>query len=73
MTRNSATQSTICCTYCNHYNNALVASEDYKKLWILLRKKEISDKVKDRFLDSAKKVGFDPNKLIWLSQLRITK
>ena len=59
--------------YDKDYNNALVASEDYKKLWILSRKKEISDKVKDRFLDSAKKVGFDPNKLIWLSQLRITK
>ncbi|MDM1550427.1 lipocalin family protein [Empedobacter falsenii] len=55
------------------YNNALVASEDYKKLWILSRKKEISDKVKDRFSDSAKKVGFDPSKLIWPSQVPIAK
>ncbi|GEM50342.1 hypothetical protein EB1_01320 [Empedobacter brevis NBRC 14943 = ATCC 43319] len=55
------------------YNNALVASEDYNKLWILSRKKEISDKVKDRFLDSAKKVGFDPSKLIWPSQIPVSK
>ncbi|MFV0197972.1 lipocalin family protein [Empedobacter falsenii] len=59
--------------YDKDYNNALVASEDYKKLWILSRKKEISDKVKDRFLDSAKKVGFDPSKLIWPSQVPIAK
>ena len=55
------------------YNNALVASEDYKYLWILSRKKEISDRVKDRFFDSAKKVGFDPSKLIWPSQELISK
>lgn len=55
------------------FNNALVASEDYKKLWILSRKKEISDKVKDRFLDSARKVGFDTSKLIWPSQVPIAK
>ena len=55
------------------YNNALVASEDYNKLWILSRKKEISDKVKGRFLDSAKKVGFDPSKLIWPSQVPVSK
>ncbi len=55
------------------YNNALVASEDYKFLWILSRKKEISDKVKDRFLDSAMKVGFEPSKLIWPSQVTIAK
>ena len=55
------------------YNNALVASEDYKYLWILSRKKEISEKVKTRFLDSAKKVGFDTNKLIWPSQVTIGK
>ncbi|WP_413531949.1 lipocalin family protein [Empedobacter brevis] len=55
------------------YNNALVASEDYKKIWILSRKKEISDKVKERFSDSLMKVGFDPNKLIWPSQVPILK
>ena len=55
------------------YNNTLVASEDYKYLWILSRKKEISDTVKDRFLDSAKKVGFDASKLIWPSQVTIAK
>ena len=53
------------------YNNVLVASEDYKMLWILSRKKEISDKVKLRFSESAQKVGFDPNRLIWPSQIPI--
>lgn len=59
--------------YDKEYNNLLIASEDYKLLWILSRKKEISDVVKTRFLDSATKVGFDTSKLIWPSQVPVSK
>lgn len=57
--------------YDKDYNNLLIASENYNLLWILSRKKEISDVVKTRFLDSAAKVGFDASKLIWPSQANI--
>ncbi|GGE91170.1 apolipoprotein D and lipocalin family protein [Chishuiella changwenlii] len=59
--------------YDKDYNNLLIASEDYKLLWILSRRKEISDVVKTRFLESANKVGFDTSKLIWPSQVPISK
>ncbi|WP_313387007.1 lipocalin family protein [Chishuiella sp.] len=49
------------------FNNLLIASENYQNLWILSRKKEISETVKTRFFESSKKVGFNPNNLIWPS------
>lgn len=50
------------------YEYALVAGKNNDYLWILSRTKTIPDDVKSAFLEKAKKLGFDTNRLIWVSQ-----
>lgn len=50
------------------YQNALVAGNDRDYLWLLSRKPEMSEKMKNRFLNKAEALGFDTSKLIWTAQ-----
>ena len=49
-----------------NYRYALVAGNSLKYLWILSREKTIPENVKQRFLNKAKGIGYDTDKLIWV-------
>ncbi|MBE6350241.1 MAG: lipocalin [Spirochaetaceae bacterium] len=51
------------------YNHVLVVGENYNYLWILSRTKTIPEEVKKDYVDFAKSLGFDMNKLVWTKQL----
>lgn len=48
------------------YQYALVAGSSLKYLWILSRKPEIPESIKQRFLQKAKSVGYNTDELIWV-------
>ncbi|MBQ0152762.1 MAG: lipocalin family protein [Chryseobacterium sp.] len=49
------------------YQYALVAGNSLKYLWILSRKPEIPPAIKERFIEKAKKIGYDTDQLIWVN------
>ncbi len=49
-----------------NYNNALVCGKNAGYLWILSRKKTISERVKNNFLKIAETMGFDTSRLLWV-------
>lgn len=49
------------------YRYALVAGNSLKYLWILSRTPDIPDNIKQRFLDKAKKIGYNTQNLIWVN------
>lgn len=49
-----------------NYRYTLVAGNSLKYLWILSREKTIPENVKQRFLNKAKGIGYDTDKLIWV-------
>jgi apolipoprotein D and lipocalin family protein len=49
-----------------NYRYALVAGNSLKYLWILSRETTIPENVKQRFLNKAKGIGYDTDKLIWV-------
>lgn len=49
-----------------NYTYALVAGNNLDYLWILSREKTIPQAYKERFLEKAKKIGYDTSKLIWV-------
>ena len=49
-----------------NYQYAFLSSEDKKYLWFLARKKKVSSKLKKRFVQQAKKLGFNLDGLIWV-------
>ncbi len=51
-----------------NYQYALIAGNNLNYLWILSRKKNIPEKVKNDYLAQAKAIGYDVNKLIWTKQ-----
>lgn len=51
------------------YNYSLVVGKNYDYMWILSRTKTIPDDVKKDYVDFAKSLGFDVNKLVWTKQL----
>ncbi len=48
------------------YNYALVSSNDLEHLWILSRQMSMPDDVRARFLNIAKSIGFETEKLEWV-------
>jgi len=49
----------------DEYKFALVAGKNLDYLWILSREKSIPDEIKTRFLDKAKAIGYETEKLVW--------
>lgn len=49
-----------------NYQYALIAGKDLDYLWILSRTKSIPDKVKANYLKTAKDIGYDVSRLIWV-------
>ncbi len=50
----------------DNYQYALVAGSSLKYLWILSRTTEIPESIRQRFLEKAKKIGYNINELIWV-------
>ncbi|SHL84915.1 lipocalin family protein [Chryseobacterium polytrichastri] len=49
-----------------NYQYALIAGSSLKYIWILSRTKEIPESIKQRFLEKAKRIGYNTNELIWV-------
>jgi len=49
-----------------NYNNALVCGKNLGYLWILSRKKTISERTKSKFLKIAESIGYNTSRLIWV-------
>ncbi|MBK1895571.1 lipocalin family protein [Chryseobacterium paridis] len=49
-----------------NYQYALVAGNSLKYLWILSRTTEIPESIRQRFLEKARKIGYDTRELIWV-------
>ncbi|KIC61271.1 lipocalin family protein [Chryseobacterium taiwanense] len=50
----------------DNYQYALIVGSSLKYLWILSRTKEIPESIRQRFLEKAKKLGYNTNELIWV-------
>ena len=50
-----------------NYQNALIYGNSTEYMWILSRNKTIDEATKKRFIEKAKKDGFDVSKLIWVN------
>ena len=50
------------------YSYALVGGSSAKYLWVLARSPKISQSVRDRLMNEAKRRGYDTKKLIWVDQ-----
>lgn len=50
------------------YQYALVAGDNLDYLWILSREKTIPEDIKQRFLQKAKKLGYNTDNLVWTKQ-----
>ncbi|WP_270088948.1 lipocalin family protein [Sphingobacterium sp. SYP-B4668] len=50
------------------YQHALVAGKNLDYLWILSRERTLPEEVKQHYLEIAKEVGYDTNRLIWVEQ-----
>lgn len=48
------------------YQYALVAGSSLKYLWILSRTTTIPESIRQRFLEKAKKIGYNTEELIWV-------
>jgi apolipoprotein D and lipocalin family protein len=48
------------------YEYAMVAGKDLDYLWLLSRTPTMPDEMKAAFLNQAKKVGYDTNRLLWV-------
>ncbi len=51
-----------------NYSHALIAGDDLSLLWILSRTPEIPDDVKENYLNIARQIGYDVDKLVWTIQ-----
>ncbi|MDO9152190.1 MAG: lipocalin family protein [Paludibacter sp.] len=52
----------------SEYKYALIVGKNLKYLWILSREKTIPNEVKQAYLEHARELGFDVDKLIWVEQ-----
>lgn len=50
----------------DEYQYAMVAGKNLDYLWILSRTKELPEDVKNNYLEKAKDIGYDINRLIWV-------
>lgn len=49
------------------YKYSLVCGDSLKYLWILSREKSIPEDIKTKYIDIAKGLGFDTEKLLWIA------
>lgn len=56
----------------NNYKYALVAGKDLSYLWVLSREKSIPENIKSAYLKTAKDIGYDTSKLIWVKHDKIS-
>ncbi|WP_345953095.1 lipocalin family protein [Mucilaginibacter sp. PAMB04168] len=52
----------------SNYKYALVVGNNLKYLWLLSREKSMPDNIRKQYLDHAKALGYDVEKLIWTDQ-----
>lgn len=52
------------------YQQALVAGDNLKYLWILSRSTTIPESTKDKFLAEAKRIGYNTDNLIWVEHTK---
>ncbi|AJI72752.1 hypothetical protein FTDG_01641 [Francisella tularensis subsp. novicida GA99-3548] len=52
----------------DNYKYAYVAGADKDYLWLLARTKTVPQNVKDDFINRAKALGYDTDKLVWVKQ-----
>lgn len=50
------------------YTTALVGGKNFDYLWILSRTPEISEEVKQEYLEYAQALGYDVSNLVWVEQ-----
>lgn len=50
-----------------NYQYALVVGNSTEYIWILSRTKEIPNSIRERFLEKARKLGYNTEKLIWVN------
>lgn len=50
----------------DNYQYALIMGNNLEYLWILSRTKEIPESIRQRFLEKAKNIGYNTDKLIWV-------
>lgn len=50
----------------DNYQHALVAGKNLKYLWILSRTTTISEEIKNDFLETAERIGYDSTRLVWV-------
>jgi apolipoprotein D and lipocalin family protein len=48
------------------YKYALIAGKNLKYLWILSRETSVPDDIRQRYLETARNLGFDTSALIWV-------
>ncbi|MCD8041729.1 MAG: lipocalin family protein [Tannerellaceae bacterium] len=51
------------------YQYALVAGKNHNYLWILSRKPELPQQIKEEYISKAKALGYDTDKLVWSQHL----
>ncbi len=51
-----------------YYRYVLVAGKNHHYLWLMAREKTMPEEVKQRFLQKARKLGYDTDKLVWVEQ-----
>jgi apolipoprotein D and lipocalin family protein len=51
------------------YRYALVAGNNLKYLWLLSREKTMPKEIKEKFLEQARVLGYNTDKLVWTNQL----
>ncbi len=54
----------------DHYQYSFVSGPDTDYLWLLAREPQVSEAVKQRFVENASALGFDTTQLIWVDQSR---
>lgn len=54
----------------NQYQYALVAGKSLDYLWILSRTKSIPEAVKNQYIEIAKELGYQTDKLLWIAHDR---
>src|SRR5690606_15843864 len=50
----------------DEYQYAMVAGKNLDYVWIMSRTKELPDDVKNNYIEKAKEIGYDINRLIWV-------
>ncbi|GGI79818.1 lipocalin family protein [Shewanella gelidii] len=55
------------------YQYAFVSGPDHEYLWLLSRTPQVSEQVKQAFLDASATAGFDTDALIWVNQKSVSE